>query len=416
MKDYAVKDIGLAPSGKSKIDWVSRFMPVLTRINMDFQRKKTLEGLKIACCLHIEMKTAYLALVLKNAGAEVSLTASNPLTTQDDVAAALASMGVHVYAWRGETMEQYHSNLLNALEIEPDIIIDDGADLAVTLHTEARDIARGVKGGCEETTTGVKRLKALERDKLLEFPVIAVNDSRCKYLFDNRYGAGQSTLDGLMRATNMLIAGKNFVVLGYGWVGRGVAMRASGMGAHVIVVEVDPIRALEALMDGFQVMPMKEAAEVGDIFITATGNVNAIRMEHFLKMKDGVLLGNAGHFDVEISKPDLERIAVEIRDVRPNIKEYRLRDGRRLYLLAEGRLINLVAADGHPAEIMDLSFSLQALSAKYIAERYGSLKPKVYVIPQEIDREVALIKLRSMGIQLESLTDEQKAYLSSWKA
>ena len=415
VEDYLVKDIRLAPEGRAKIEWVSRFMPVLNIIKREFERDRPFDGLRIACCLHLEMKTAFLALVLRDAGAKVSVAGSNPLTTQDDVAAALADDGVHVYAWRGETEEEYYANLERALSIQPDIIIDDGGDLGVMLHTKRKDLLGRVIGGAEETTSGVKRYKALEADGILSFPVIAVNDSKCKYLFDNRYGTGQSTIDGILRATNLLLAGRNIVIAGYGWVGRGLAMRISGMGGNVIVTEVDPIRALEARMDGFTVMPMSRAAEIGDIFITATGNINVIRREHFERMKDGVILANAGHFDVEISKRDLEEIAVEKAEPRPNITEYRLRDGRRIYLLCEGRLVNLAAADGHPADIMDLSFSLQALAARYIAEKHGEMKKRVYVLPEEIDRKVAAYKLESMGISIDRLTEEQLGYLKSWK-
>ncbi len=415
MEDYLVKDIRLAPEGMAKIEWVSRFMPVLNIIKREFERDRPFEGLKIACCLHLEMKTAFLALVLRDAGAVVSIAGSNPLTTQDDVAAALANEGVHVYAWRGETEEEYYANLERALSIQPDIIIDDGGDLGVMLHTKRKDILEGVIGGAEETTSGVKRYKALEAEGMLSFPVIAVNDSKCKYLFDNRYGTGQSTIDGILRATNLLLAGKNIVIAGYGWVGRGLAMRISGMGGNVIVTEVNPIRALEARMDGFTVMPMSRAAEVGDIFITATGNINVIRREHFERMKDGVILANAGHFDVEISKRDLEEIATAKAEPRPNITEYRLSDGRRIYLLCQGRLVNLAAADGHPADIMDLSFSLQALAARYIAEKHGEMERRVYVLPEEIDRKVASYKLESMGISIDRLTEEQEEYLKSWR-
>ncbi len=415
MEDYLVKDIGLAPDGRAKIDWVSRFMPVLNIIRREFERDKPFKGLRIACCLHLEMKTAFLALVLRDAGAEISIAGSNPLTTQDDVAAALADEGVHVYAWRGETEEEYYANLDRALSLQPDIIIDDGGDLGVMLHTRRKDLLGRVIGGSEETTSGVKRYKALEREGILSFPVIAVNDSKCKYLFDNRYGTGQSTIDGLLRATNLLLAGRNIVVAGYGWVGRGLAMRLSGMGGNVIVTEVNPIRALEARMDGFTVMSMSKAAEIGDIFITATGNINVIRREHFERMKDGVILANAGHFDVEISKRDLEEIAVGKTEPRPNITEYRLRDGRRIYLLCDGRLVNLAAADGHPADIMDLSFSLQALAARYIVEKHDEMERRVYVLPEEIDYKVASYKLESMGISIDSLTEEQEKYLQSWR-
>ncbi|MFA4647569.1 adenosylhomocysteinase [Pyrococcus kukulkanii] len=414
-KDYCVKDIKLAPEGWKKIDWVSRFMPVLQLIRRDFEKRKPFKGVRIAATLHLEMKTAFLLLTLKAGGAEVSATASNPLSTQDDVVAALAEAGVKVYAIRGESREEYYENMHRALDIRPNIIIDDGADMISLVHRERQELIEEIWGASEETTTGVIRLRAMERDGVLRFPVIAVNDSYTKYLFDNRYGTGQSTWDGIIRTTNLLVAGKNVVVVGYGWCGRGIAMRARGLGATVIVVEVDPIRALEARMDGFLVMDMKDAAKVGDIFITATGNIKCIRKEHFELMKDGVILANAGHFDVEIWKPDLEELAVEINNPRPNITEYKLKDGRRLYLLAEGRLVNLVAADGHPAEIMDMSFALQAKAAEYIKENHERLEPRVYVLPREIDEMVARIKLESMGIKIEELTEEQRKYLGSWE-
>ena len=414
-KDYCVKDIKLAPEGEKKIDWVSRFMPVLQNIRKEFEQEKPFKGVKIATTLHLEMKTAFLLLTLKAAGAEVSAAASNPLSTQDDVVAALAKNGVKVYAIRGESREEYYEFMHRALDIEPNIIIDDGADMVSTVLRERQELIENLWGASEETTTGVIRLRAMEKDGVLRFPIIAVNDSYTKYLFDNRYGTGQSTWDGIIRSTNLLVAGKNVVVVGYGWCGRGIAMRARGLGATVIVVEVDPIRALEARMDGFLVMPMKEAAKVGDIFVTSTGNINCIRREHFKVMKDGVIMANAGHFDVEISKPDLEALSVEINNPRPNITEYKLKDGRRLYLLAEGRLVNLAAADGHPAEIMDMSFALQAKAAEYIKNNHEKLEPKVYVLPREIDEMVAKIKLKSLSIEIEKLTEEQKQYLESWE-
>lgn len=414
-KDYCVKDINLAPEGEKKIDWVSRFMPVLQHIRKDFEKEKPFRGVRIAATLHLEMKTAFLLLTLKAAGAEVSTTASNPLSTQDDVVAALAKNGVKVYAIRGERREEYYEFMHKALDIRPNIIIDDGADMISVVHRERQELIDNIWGASEETTTGVLRLRAMEKDGVLRFPIIAVNDSYTKYLFDNRYGTGQSTWDGIIRSTNLLVAGKNVVVVGYGWCGRGIAMRAKGLGATVIVIETDPIRALEARMDGFLVMSMSEAAKVGDIFVTSTGNVNCIRREHFEVMKDGVIMANAGHFDVEISKPDLKSLAVEINNPRPNITEYKLKDGRRLYLLAEGRLVNLAAADGHPAEIMDMSFALQAKAAEYIKNNHEKLEPKVYVLPREIDEMVAKIKLKSLGIEIEKLTEEQKQYLESWE-
>ncbi|MDK2465127.1 MAG: adenosylhomocysteinase [Candidatus Korarchaeota archaeon] len=412
---YRVRDISLAPSGAEKIDWVSRFMPVLRRIGERFREERPLEGLKVAACLHVEMKTAFLALTLQQAGAEVSLAASNPLTTQDDVAAALAEEGVRVFAWRGETEEEYFENIDRALDVRPDLVIDDGADMIARLHSHRTELLDGVMGATEETTTGVIRLRAMEGEGALRIPVVAVNDALCKYLFDNRYGTGQSTWDGIMRATNLLIAGKSVVVAGYGWVGRGIAMRARGLGARVIVTEVDPIRALEAAMDGFEVMPMSEAARVGDIFVTATGDVDVITAEHFRVMKDGAILANAGHFNVEVSVEDLESAAARKRRVRPCVTEYEMSDGRRLYLLGEGRLVNLVCADGHPAEIMDMSFSLQALAVEYLARRGRDLNPGVHLLPREIDERVARIKLESMGIQIDRLTEEQRRYIASWK-
>ena len=414
-KDYCVKDINLAPEGEKKIDWVSRFMPVLRHIRKEFEKEKPFRGVRIAATLHLEMKTAFLLLTLKAAGAEVSTTASNPLSTQDDVVAALAKNGVKVYAIRGESREEYYEFMHKALDIKPNIIIDDGADMVSTVLKERQELIPEIWGASEETTTGVIRLRAMEKDGVLRFPIIAVNDSYTKYLFDNRYGTGQSTWDGIIRSTNLLIAGKNVVVVGYGWCGRGIAMRAKGLGATVIVIETDPIRALEARMDGFLVMSMSEAAKVGDIFVTSTGNINCIRREHFEVMKDGVIMANAGHFDVEISKPDLKSLAVEINNPRPHITEYKLKDGRRLYLLAEGRLVNLAAADGHPAEIMDMSFALQAKAAEYIKNNHEKLEPKVYVLPREIDEMVAKIKLKSLGIEIEKLTEEQKQYLESWE-
>ncbi len=412
---YTVKDISLAPSGEKKIEWVSRFMPVLRRIRKEFEKKKTFRNVRIAATLHLEMKTAFLLLTLKAAGAKVSAAASNPLSTQDDVVAALAKAGIEVHAIRGESREEYYENMHKALDIQPNIVIDDGADMIGTIHRERTELIDGIWGASEETTTGVTRLRAMERRGILRFPIIAVNDSYTKYLFDNRYGTGQSVWDGIMRATNLLIAGKIVVVVGYGWCGRGIAMRAKGLGASVVVVETDPVRALEARMDGFLVMGMKKAAEIGDIFVTSTGNIKCIRKEHLRLMKDGAIMANAGHFDVEIWKPDLEELAVEISEPRPNVKEYRLADGRSLYLLADGRLVNLAAADGHPAEIMDMSFALQAKAAEYIKENHEKLEPRVYVLPRSVDEEVARIKLASMGAEVEELTDEQRSYLESWE-
>ncbi len=433
--EYKVKDISLAPSGRNKIYWAERHMPVLMKIRERFAKEKPLEGVRIAACLHVTKETAVLVRTLKAGGAEVALAPSNPLSTQDDVAAALVEDGIRVFAWRGMKPEEYFWAIAKALSIKPMIVLDDGADLHTMVHKillgrregldyemamkvlgdSAKDYVSSIIGGTEETTTGVIRLKAMEKEGVLKYPVIAVNDAYTKYLFDNRYGTGQSTFDGIMRATNVLIAGKVVVVAGYGWVGRGIAMRARGLGARrVIVVEVDPIKALEAVFDGFEVMPMSKAAEIGDIFITATGNRDVIRKEHFLKMKDGAILANAGHFNVEISVKDLEELAVRKRRVRDYVDEYELPNGRKLYLLGEGRLVNLVCAEGHPSEVMDMSFANQALSVEYLLKHGKDLAPKVYRVPSELDRRVAELKLESMGIEIEKLTPEQIEYLRSW--
>ncbi|MEL9939824.1 MAG: adenosylhomocysteinase [Ignisphaera sp.] len=411
---YKVKDMSLAERGKKQIEWARMHMPVLRIIADEFSREKPLKGIRIAAVLHVTKETAVLVETLVAGGAEVWLAASNPLSTQDDVAAALASEGVHVYAWRGETEEEYFNAIKTIASAEPQIVIDDGGDLHAHLHSAAQEIAKKVFGGTEETTTGVHRLKAMERQGILKYPVIAVNNALTKFMFDNRYGTGQSTIDGILRATNILIAGKIVVVAGYGWVGRGIAWRARGMGARVIVTEVDPIRALEAVMDGFEVMKMDEAAEIGDVFITATGNINVITKAHFEKMKDGAILANAGHFDVEVSVKDLESIAISKREIRDCVTEYVLPNGKRFYLLGRGRLVNLVCAEGHSSEVMDMSFANQALAARYIVENRGVLERKVYNVPLEIDRRVAELKLRSMGIEIDVLTDEQRKYLESW--
>jgi len=391
-------------------------MPVLMLLRKKYIESKPLRGVRVGAVLHVTKETAVLALTLMEAGAEVYLAASNPLSTQDDVAAALATRGVNVYAWRGQSIEEYYWCISRVAESRPDVVIDDGGDLHALLHDKYLEIASGVIGGTEETTTGVNRLKALEASGLLKYPVIAVNDSYTKYLFDNRYGTGQSTFDGVLRATNVLIAGKVVVVAGYGWVGRGIAMRAKGLGARrVIVTEVDPIKALEAVYEGFEVMPMIKAAEIGDIFITATGNIAVIRREHFEKMKDGALLANAGHFNVEIWIPDLEELSISKRQILPHVTEYVLRDGRRLYLLAEGRLVNLVAAEGHPSEVMDMSFANQFLAVKFLVENKGKLERKVMRLPRELDEMVARLKLESMNIEIDELTPQQREYLLSWK-
>ncbi len=408
-----IKDIKLAPSGHDKIDWVASYMPILNTIKEDFIKNQPFKGLKISMSIHLEAKTAYLAKVLKAGGAEVWVTGCNPLSTQDDVAAALVEDGFEVNAWRGVSNEQYEEHLKKTLSLCPDLMIDDGGDLTHLIHGECRDYAKNLIGGCEETTTGIHRLFARERAGLLDYPMIDVNDADCKHLFDNRYGTGQSTLDGIMNSTNLIIAGKTVVIAGYGWCGKGIAMRAKGMGAVVVVTEIDPIKALEATMDGFSVMPMDEAAKIGDLFVTLTGCKDVIRREHLEVMKDGVLLSNSGHFDVEIDKVALSDMAVEEWDRKPNIRGYRMADGRILNLLAEGRLVNLAAGNGHPAEIMDMSFAIQAKGLEYLAKNRGKLENKVYAVPAEIDREVAEIKLRANGIKIDYLSDEQKAYLEA---
>ena len=408
-----IKDIKLAPSGHDKIDWVASYMPILNTIKEDFIKNQPFKGLKISMSIHLEAKTAYLAKVLKAGGAEVWVTGCNPLSTQDDVAAALVEDGFEVNAWRGVSNEQYEQHLIKTLSLCPDLMIDDGGDLTHLIHGQCRDYAKNLIGGCEETTTGIHRLFARERAGLLDYPMIDVNDADCKHLFDNRYGTGQSTLYGIMNSTNLIIAGKNFVIAGYGWCGKGMAMRAKGMGAVVVVTEIDPIKALEATMDGFSVMPMDEAAKIGDLFVTLTGCKDVIRREHLEVMKDGVLLSNSGHFDVEIDKIALSEMAVEEWDRKPNIRGYRMADGRILNLLAEGRLVNLAAGNGHPAEIMDMSFAIQAKGLEYLAKNRGKLENKVYAVPAEIDREVAEIKLRANGIKIDYLSDEQKAYLEA---
>ncbi|MEB2836138.1 MAG: adenosylhomocysteinase [Desulfurococcales archaeon] len=413
--EFKVRDLSLAPQGRLQIEWAEAHMPVVVELRRRYRESKPLAGLRVSLCLHVTKETAVLARTLKEWGGEVYLVPSNPLSTQDDVAAALAEEGIHVYAWRGMNPEEYEWALSIAASVEPSLVVDDGGDLHVYMHEKAPDKARNVIGGTEETTTGVIREKALEREGRLMYPIIAVNNALTKYLFDNRYGTGQSTIDGILRATNILLAGKIAVVAGYGWVGRGIASRLRGMGARVIVTEVDPIRALEAVMDGFYVMPMAEAAKVGDIFVTATGDRDVIRREHIELMKDGAILANAGHFNVEVSVSDLEEMSVSKRRVRPNLEEYKLPDGRRIYLLAEGRLVNLVAAEGHPSEVMDMSFANQALSLLYLLENKDKLEKRVYDVPREQDEEVARLKLQTMGIEIDRLTPEQEKYLRSWK-
>lgn len=401
-------------SGYGKIEWAERHMKVMEKIREIFSKEKPLEGYKIGMALHVEAKTAVLVKTLVAGGAEVAITGCNPLSSQDDVSAALRDMGIECYAKRGMSDEEYYSALNKVLDSKPDVIIDDGADLIFLLHGERYDLAERVLGASEETTTGVIRIRAMEREGILSFPVIDVNDALTKYLFDNRYGTGQSTWDGVLRATNMLIAGKKVVVAGYGWCGRGIAMRAKGLGAKVIITEVDEIRALEAVMDGFEVMKMEDAAKVGDIFITATGNRDVIVEDHFKLMKDGAILANSGHFNVEINIPSLERLSKSKREVRNWVTEYDLGD-KRLYLLAEGRLVNLVSGDGHPIEVMDMSFSDQALAVRYIVENHEKLENKVYRLPEELDRMVARLKLKSMGVDIDELSESQKKYLSDWR-
>jgi adenosylhomocysteinase len=413
--DYIVRDIGLAPAGKLKIDWVKEHMPVLNEIRSDFEKTQPFRGVRVAVSIHLEAKTAYLATVLKAGGADVAISGSNPLSTQDDVAAALAADGINVYSWYNATDEEYKQHLIKVLEKKPQIVIDDGGDLVNLLHYECSHLAENVIGGSEETTTGVMRLEAMEKAGQLKFPMIAVNDALCKYLFDNRYGTGESVWTGIMRTTNLIVAGKTVVVAGYGWCGKGIAMKARGLGAKVIVTEIDPIKAIEAHMDGFTAMSMDEAAALGDVFITVTGCKDVIRGRHYETMKSGALLANAGHFDVEINKPELNERARNKRVVRHNIEEFAMPDGRKLYLLAEGRLVNLAAGDGHPAEIMDMSFALQALSAKHVLENGRNLANKVYKVTEEIDKKVAAIKLKSLDTSIDKLTPEQEQYLYGWE-
>ncbi|MGD6933053.1 MAG: adenosylhomocysteinase [Candidatus Bathyarchaeia archaeon] len=414
MEEFQVKDKSLAAQGHLQIEWASKHMPVLNIIKERFEKEKPLQGQTLAACLHVTKETAVLIKTLIAGGANVALCGSNPLSTQDDVAAALADSGVHVFAWRGQNTEDYYKCIEKVLAFKPTITMDDGADVVGMLHSKRQDLITNIKGGTEETSTGVVRLKAMEQDGSLKYPIIAVNDAYTKYLFDNRYGTGQSTIDGILRATSVLLAGKNFVVGGYGWCSRGIAMRAKGLGANVIVTEVQPTRALEAVMDGFRVMPMIEAAPIGDIFATATGDINVIRGMHMEKMKEGAIMCNSGHFNVEINIPELEALSTAKRTMRPNMEEYTLKDGRHLYLLAEGRLVNLSAAEGHPSEVMDMSFANQALCSEYIAKS-SKLETKVYVVPKELDEKVAELKLKSMGVTIDELTDEQKKYLSTWE-
>jgi adenosylhomocysteinase len=416
MDNYNIKDLNLAEGGRRRMDWAAREMPVLATLEERFRRERPFEGIRMSCCMHVTTETANLMRAMQAGGADIVLTASNPLSTQDDVAAALvAQYEIPVFAIKGEDDQTYYKNLHAALDHKPHIVMDDGADLVSTIHRDRRELIGNIIGGTEETTTGVVRLKAMAADKVLEFPMMAVNDAMTKHFFDNRYGTGQSTMDGIIRATNVLIAGKTFVVAGYGWCGRGLAMRARGMGANVIVTEVDPLVALEAVMDGFRVMPMIEAAPIGDIFITVTGDLNVVDKHHFEVMKDGALVGNSGHFNVEINIAALDEMAINKRLVRPFVEAYELADGRTINILGDGRLINLAAAEGHPASVMDMSFANQALGAEYFLKNRGQLAKKVYNVPEEVDREIARLKLLAMGVAIDILTPEQVKYLNSWE-
>jgi adenosylhomocysteinase len=411
-----IKDKGLAKKGLLRIEWASMEMPVLRSIKEEFKKRKPLKGLRISACLHVTTETAVLMDTLKTGGAEVSLCASNPLSTQDDVAAALVEyFRIPVFAIKGEDKKTYYKHIKSALSIRPHITLDDGADLVSTIHKEKRDLLRDIIGGTEETTTGVIRLRAMAEEGKLGYPIIAVNDAYTKHLFDNRYGTGQSTIDGILRATNRLIAGSTFVISGYGWCGKGVAMRAKGMGARVIITEIDPLRALEAVMDGFEVLPIEEASKIGDIFVTVTGDINVISERCFRLMKDGAIVANSGHFNVEIDIPGLKRLSTRRRVIRDFVEEFTLKNGKRIYLLGEGRLINLVAGEGHPSSVMDMSFANQALSVEYLAKNKGRLKPSVYRVPEDIDRKVANLKLKAMGIKIDRLSPEQEKYLHSWQ-
>jgi adenosylhomocysteinase len=415
MEKFKVKDLTLASQGHLQIEWASKHMPVLAQIKKRLNKEKPFKNLTLAACLHVTKETGVLAETFLAGGAKLALCGSNPLSTQDYVAAALAKKGVNVFAWRVQTKEEYYWCVEKTLDFEPTVTLDDGADLIGTLHTKRTEDLSKTKGGTEETTTGVLRLRAMEKAGALKYPIIAVNDAYTKYLFDNRYGTGQSTIDGILRATNILLAGKNFVVCGYGWCGRGIAMRAQGMGANVIVTETNPTRALEAAMNGFRVMPIAQACAIGDIFVTATGDTDVITKEHMQKMKDGTILANSGHFNVEINLKHLEQLAVSKRNIRPNLDEYMLKNGRKLYLLAEGRLVNLAAAEGHPSEVMDMSFANQALCVEHLVKS-KRMAPKVYTVPREIDETVARLKLEAIRIEIDELTSKQKKYLATWKA
>ena len=412
---YDIKDISLAEDGRQRIEWAAREMPVLALIKERFEKEKPFDGIRISACLHITTETANLALTLQAGGADLIMCGSNPLSTQDPTAAALVEYGIPTNAIKGEPDDVYYKHIKTALDHKPQLTVDDGADLVSTLHKERNDLLKDIIGGTEETTTGVIRLRSMEKDDKLKYPIVAVNDAQTKYLFDNRYGTGQSTIDGVIRATNVLFAGKNVVIVGYGWCGHGAAMRAKGLGAQVIVTEVKPLRALEAVMDGFKVMPMNDAAKIGDIFITVTGDKHVIAKEHFEMMKDGAIVCNSGHFNVEIDIPSLEKMAVSKRRIRTFVDEYTLSDNRRVFLLGEGRLINLAAAEGHPSSVMDMSFANQALCLEYLVKNRGKLQNKVYVAPEEIDLEIARLKLDSMGVKIDKLTPEQEKYLNSWE-
>jgi adenosylhomocysteinase len=414
LENFKVKDTTLAAKGHLQIEWASKHMPVLNQIRERFADEKPFKGVSLGACLHVTKETAVLIYAFLVGGAKVALCGSNPLSTQDDVAAALAEKGISVFAWREQTTKEYYWCIEKTIDHNPLITLDDGADLVGTIHSKRADLLPRIKGGTEETTTGVLRLRAMEKTGDLKYPIIAVNDAYTKYLFDNRYGTGQSTIDGILRATNILLAGKNFVVCGYGWCARGIAMRAQGMGANVIVTEVNPLRALEAAMNGFRVLPMIKASAIGDIFVTATGDIGVIRREHMQKMKDGAILANSGHFNVEISLKDLEGLATSKRNLRTNLDEYVLKDGRRLYLLADGRLVNLAAAEGHPSEVMDMSFANQVLSVEYLVKT-ERMVPRVYAVPKEIDERIARLKLAAMNIRIDKLTTEQKKYLTTWE-
>ena len=414
--NHHIKDIRLAKKGKLRIEWAGLDMPVLNLIRERFARQKPLANTRIGCCLHVTSETANLMLALKTGGAKVALCASNPLSTQDDIAASLVKdYGISVFAINGEDNKTYYKHMNQALDIKPQITMDDGADLVSTIHSKRKDLMKGIIGGTEETTTGVIRLKSMAAEKVLNYPIIAVNDAKTKHLFDNRYGTGQSTIDGILRATNVLLAGLTFVVAGYGWCGRGVAMRARGSGSNVIICEVDPLKALEAVMDGFRVMSLTKAAEIGDIFITVTGDKNVLSSKHFSRMKEGAIIANSGHFNVEIDIPALEKLAKGKRKVRDFVEEYTLKNGKKVFLLAQGRLLNLSAAEGHPAMVMDMSFANQALSALYLYRDGDKLQKQVYPVPEKIDEDIAIKKLKTMGIKIDKLTAEQEKYLSDWK-